>query len=310
MKRIKCSDTRYIKLGGGNWADVSLDKGELHFGYRNIPHELGLALNGEGIKKFCMAERPDARRAAEITRQVMDFYKLGADCLWITFARGHLWWTFAAPEVKWLGVAENNQRGERIRKSIGGWKNVDVNGKPLTIPSLGTKLTRVMNYRRTICAVGASDYLLRRINGIEEPVIAAANKARQALIDATSAAIRSLHWADFETLVDIVFARSGWHRTSAVGGKQRTIDLELEQSTTGERVAVQVKSQAHQRTLNDYISRIDEMGTYDRLFFVCHSPRGEIAAPERSDVHVWTGREFAATVLRVGLHDWVLEKIA
>lgn len=308
-KPITCSAVRYIKLGGGNWVDVSLDNGELHFGYGGVSHELGLALDAERIKKFCMSQKPDARRAAEISRQVIDFYGLGSDCLWITFARGRLWWTYASPEVQWLGPVSNNERGQRVRKSIGGWKNVDVNGKLLTVQGLSTKLTRVGNYRRTICAVSASDYLLRRINGIEEPIIAKANKAREALIDATSAAIRSLHWADFETLVDIVFARSGWHRTSAIGGTQKDIDLELEQPTTGERVAVQVKSKASQRTLENYISRIDEIGIYDRLFFVCHTPNTEIAAPDRADVHVWTGREFAATVLKVGLHDWVLEKV-
>jgi hypothetical protein len=211
-------DRLFAFLGGGNWADISLDRGELYFGYGKVPHELGLAGDWEGIRAFCMAERPDARRAAEVTRQVKDFYSLGADCLWITFARGHLWWAFASPEVEWLGPPADEDRGERIRKSIGGWKNVDINGKPLTIDSLSTKLTRVGNDRRTICAMNVSDYLLRRINGLEEPIIAAANQAREALIEATNTAIRALHWADFETLVDIIFARSGWHCSSAIGG--------------------------------------------------------------------------------------------
>jgi hypothetical protein len=70
-----------------------------------------------------------------------------------------------------------------------------------------------------------------------------------------------------------------------------------------------VKSKAGQRTLDDYIARIDRAGIYDRLFFVCHSPQGQIA-PDRPDVHVWTGREFAIVAIKVGLHDWVLEKIA
>lgn len=61
--------------------------------------------------------------------------------------------------------------------------------------------------------------------------------------------------------------------------------------------------------LLDQAGLFDEMGTYSRLFFVCHSPRGNLSAPDRSDVHVWAGREFAETVLRLGLQDWVLEKI-
>jgi len=57
--------------------------------------------------------------------------------------------------------------------------------------------------------------------------------------------------------------------------------------------------------------RVDEADRFDRFFFICHSPRGELTAPTgRSDIHVWAGREMAATVVRLGLQDWVFEKIA
>ncbi len=307
---ISASTVRYIKLGSGAWVDIALEKGELHFGYGGIPHDLALTLDRDAIKRFCIEQGSDPRTAAENARQVIDFYSLGEDCLWITFARGYLWWTFASPDVHWLGTAKDSSHGERMRKSVGGWKHVDINGQVLATESLSTKLTQVGNYRRTICAVGAREYLLRRLNGTEDPVVAAANVARESLIDAISGAIGLLHWADFETLVDIVFTRNGWHRSSALGGRQKTIDLELEQPTIGERVAVQVKSKASQQTLDDYIGRVDKIGIYDRLFFVCHSAQGEISAPGRADVQVWTGRAFAALVLKAGLHDWVVEKIA
>ena len=95
-----------------------------------------------------------------------------------------------------------------------------------------------------------------------------------------------------------------------MGGRQKTVDLALEQATTGERAAVQVKSRANQKVLDAYVARFDEMGTFNRMFFVCHSPAGALKAPDRPDIHVWAGRDFAATVPRLGLHDWVLEKVA
>jgi len=82
-------------------------------------------------------------------------------------------------------------------KSIGGWRNTDINGKSLRIDSLSTKLTKVQFYQRTICGVEAGDYLLRRINGVEEPLIAKSNQARDALLDVLTQAITSLHWKDF-----------------------------------------------------------------------------------------------------------------
>jgi Restriction endonuclease len=220
-----------------------------------------------------------------------------------------MWWSFALPEVIWVG-GDGTKHGERTRKTIGGWSNTDVNGKPLKINSLSTRLTKVAGYRRTICKIEAQDYLLRRINGIEEPIVAKCLKAREVMLNLTIEAIQSLHWKDFETLVDIIFSRSGWNRGSALGGTQKLIDIELEQPITEERAAIQVKSDASQKTLEDYIASTDAAGQFSRFFFVCHSPTGKLAAPEgRDNVHVWTGEKLAEAVLRTGLHDWVLEKI-
>jgi hypothetical protein len=247
--------------------------------------------------------------AVQDARQVLDFYKLGADCLWITFARDRLWWTFAKPGVTWLGGSPE-AHGERIRKTISGWRNTDITGAPLRMDGLSTRLTQVASYRRTICGVGPKDYLLRRINGVVEPLVKKSTKARAQMLDVMTEAIASLHWQDFETLIDVIFARSGWHRASAIGGKQATVDLVIEQPTTGERAAVQVKSKAGQAKLDAFVKRADAAGSYDRLFFACHSPTGTLAAPAgRDDIHIWTGRELAATALRTGLADWIMEKI-
>jgi hypothetical protein len=176
---------------------------------------------------------------------------------------------------------------------------------------LSTKLTKVASYRRTLCAVEAEGYLLRRINGVIEPLVAKSNQARDTLLDVLTEAIKALHWPDFETLVDVMFARSGWHRASALGGTQKLFDMVLEQPTTGERGAVQVKSAAGQKQLDDFISGADETGSFDRLFFACHSPKGSLAAPvDRRDVHVWVDRELARTSFRLGLADWIIEKVS
>lgn len=308
---ISAGPVRYIKLGrGGRW-DVALDRGELHFGYKRATHELALAGNFEALKQYLIELGKEPKVASRDAREVLDFYQLGSDCLWITFARDHLWWTFAAPEVTWVG-GDGLTEGERKRETIGGWRNTDINGVPLRTNALSTRLTKVANYRRTICKVEAQDYLLSRINGIrgaQDPLIEKSTAARNTLIDMITEGLATLHWADFETLVDVIFARSGWHRASAIGGNQKLVDMELEQPTTSELAAVQVKSSASQKTLDQYVARIDEADRFDRFFFVCHTPEGELTAPAgRNDVHVWTGRELASTVLRLGLQDWVFEK--
>lgn len=246
---------------------------------------MALTGNFEDLKQHLIRVGRDAQVASREAHEVLDFYKLGSDCLWITFARDHLWWAFAQPDVSWVG-GNDRLGGMRRRKTIGSWRNTDIKGVPLRTSTLSTKLTKVGNYRRSICKVEAEEYLLRRINGLQEPFAEKSTTARENLVDVVTEGIKHLHQSDFETLVDLMFARSGWHRVSAVGGTQKLVDLELEQPTTGERAAVQVKSSANQKTLDQYVSKVDEADRFDRFFFVCHSPEGELAAPyDRSDVH-------------------------
>jgi hypothetical protein len=110
-------------------------------------------------------------------------------------------------------------------------------------------------------------------------------------------------------LVDLIFAGSGWKRASAVGGSdQADTDLILEQAVTGERAFVQVKSRASQATLQDYVDRFQASVGFDRLFFLCHSPTGAVAAVDQPGVHVWLGDTLAEQAVRAGLFDWLLEK--
>ena len=120
---VSAKTVRYIKLGkSGSWADASLKRGELHFGYGRVTEELALEADVQKIKKHMMELGRSAQAATRDAREVIDFYHLGADCLWITFAKDHLWWTFADPLVAWL-TDNDRLTGQRVRKSIGGWRN-------------------------------------------------------------------------------------------------------------------------------------------------------------------------------------------
>lgn len=123
----------------------------------------------------------------------------------------------------------------------------------MRINDLTTRLTQVANYRGTICAVRASDYLLRKINAVEEPIILAANAARAEMLASARDMISALHWADFEIMVDLIFTRGGWQRTSVLGGTMADIDLLIEQPTIGETASVQVKSRASQAVLGEHL---------------------------------------------------------
>lgn len=308
--KIVAKTARYIKLGkGGGYENIAFDRDELHFGFGQVPHATAQSLDLDQIKKCQIASGRNSKAVVDDAREIVDFYRLGADCIWITFARGYMWWTFAEPKVIWLG-GDGKSGGQRIRKCIGGWRNTDTKGGLLRLDSLSTKLTKVASYQRTICAVD-KNYILRRVNGIVEPVVVKSNRAQKLLLETLSEAVRLLNWHDLETLTDIIFARSGWHRVTKLGGIQKAFDLTLEQPVTNERCAIQVKSSASQRNLIEFIKLADETDNFNRLFFVCHSPKQDLKLPTgREDVHIWSAAELAKTALRLGLSDWIIEKIS
>lgn len=310
MNMINPTDIRYIKLGpGGSWALPAFNRSELHFGYPTIPHNLCLQGDWEAVTDLFVKEGRKLSKARDAVREIRDFYTLGSKCLWITFADRHLYWVFSEPEVIWLGIEEDGQ-GSRIRRTIGDWQKLNLNHEALNIDKLSTKLTQVAGYRQTICSVKESDYLLRRINGIKEPIVVRADDARASMVEIAEEMIPGLHWSDFEVMVDLIFARTGWQRISRIGGRQVDTDLVLEQHATGETAFVQIKSKAGQVVLNDYIGRYRSNGTYDRMFFACHTPTSKLSADAATDIHIWAGDKLANLVVKTGLFDWLTQRSA
>lgn len=308
MTRLSPSTIRYIKLGaGGAFARASLDRGELQLGYHEIPHQPCADGDWEAVLARLIPLRRSVGKARDSMREVRDFYSQGRDCLWITFADGYLWWGFAELVVT-MHVDSPPPAASRSRKMIDKWRNTNLVGAPLRMTDLTTRLTQVANYRGTICAVRASDYLLRKINGEEEPIFRAAATARTTMIASAKSMIAVLHWADFEIMVDLIFARGGWQRVSVLGGTMADIDLLLEQPTLGETASVQVKSRANQAVLDEHLAHFAVSGL-PRTFFVCHSPDGKLTTGDAPGVHLWTGDHLAEIAVKSGLFDWLMDRV-
>lgn len=305
--RIEAGDVRFIRLGeGGGWARSSFENGWLTFGYHAVPHEVCVREDWDEVRRL-LQYRPNEGSITNGVNEVAAFYEMGADCLWITLADGHLWWAFAEEEVTWLGADDGAP--SRFRKVIGQWRNDDVLGRPLRTSELSSSLTQVTGYQGTICKVRSSDYLLRRINAIEEPVAVAARQAQETMVAVAIDMIQMLHWADYETLVDLIFSRSGWQRTTRVGARLIDVDIVMEQPTTGESAFVQVKSKASQKVLTDYLQRFRESG-HDHFFFVCHSASGSLRLPDERGLHLLEGRRLAEVAVRNGLFEWLAQRTA
>ncbi len=302
---------RYIKLGaGGAFARACFEAGELGLAFASIPHAPCADGDWEAVRQILLSEGKTPGAAASHLRELRDFYQLGPDTLWITFAEGKLWWAFAAPGVSWR--AELEAQLPRRRRLIGGWRCTDMAGACLAMRTLSTRLTKVAAYRATICKVEDEDYLLRKINAEPDPLIAAALSAQAELEAIAQRLIRKLHEKDFEVLVDLIFAASGWRRISVLGETEKDIDLMVEQIATGEKAFVQVKSAASPAVLADYIERYRAYGDVQRFVLACHSPSSALARQaddQPADIALWFADTLARKAVRAGLFDWLIERV-
>lgn len=300
---ISPTDLRYIKLGkGGAWTNACLDAGELRFG-NLVPHDIALTGDIEAIKSAYA--QAGSGNPSDGARQLLDFYTLGADCLWITEGRGRLWWARAKPEV-----TVDPETDQRVRKVIGKWSSLDHKRKPLMWSNLSSLLTRKHSYPATICKFEQAqrEYLLRLLNGTEHEGLTAARAAKETLRYHLMGLITELDWSDFEVLIDLIFAGSGWRRINAVGGSnQKDSDILLTQVATGERAMVQVKSATDAAEFLQCVKTFRSYRDFQRFFFVAHTFRGKPPAA-RKGVHLWLGADVADKVLRAGLVDWVMDK--
>ena len=114
---IAASAARYIKLGVNNsWFESCRSNDRIEFGHQLVPHELALAGSRPEIATIYSTRGRTPSKSSDYAREVFDFYRLGEDCLWITFAEGCLWWAFAKPTVRMLG--ETTTHGERCRDLV------------------------------------------------------------------------------------------------------------------------------------------------------------------------------------------------
>lgn len=173
------------------------------------------------------------------------------------------------------------------------------------------QLRPVAGFRGTTCTPKASDAILRIIRDEQDPDIAKAAAARAEYELRVQDLVKKLSPQDFEQLIDLALARSGWTRLSKVGGIREGIDVEVENPAVDEVAFVQVKGSATQSILNDYVMRFtNRREQYDRMIFAVHSPIGRLTCPDNPEVQVWTVHEIAHRVVRLGLGEWIESKLA
>jgi len=307
---LEVAAVRYIKLGEkGKWVPQALSQGILPFGYRAVDHRSCANGNWEEVRHQLLGVGRTNGGASQGLRELKDFYGLPDDTLWVTMADGHVWWTFADGPVLEIDEADP-EAPTRFRRTRNGWCKTSLKGIPLTVRSLSSALTSTANYKMTVCAIKQADYLLRKICDETDPLRAAAEILKAETIELAVKMIRQLDWRDFETLVDLIFTRCGWHRISTLGRDQADVDLILKQPVTGETAWVQVKSRSTQAELREYLDRFQRDGSCHCFFFICHSAATALSAPDDAKIHLWSAERVASAAAEAGLLDWLVDHAA
>lgn len=301
---------RYVKNGeGGRWWPTAKTRSEIHLGWRSVPHELLRAGDLPAIRALIQGQYGEKPGATQDVNMLFALLDHPSSHLWVTFEEGCLWWCTVQDGIQTNDDGEAGS-GHFWLTCDRPWTNRSVGGRHLAVANLPGVITTTAGFRGTVCEPRGWREILRIIRDEEDEDAAAASQARSAYEAAVAKLVARLRERDFELLVDLILARSGWVRLAKLGGTTEGIDVEVENVATSEIAFVQVKSVAGQGVLDDYVRRFRERRErYQRMIFAVHTPRGGLETPPGEPVQVWTGDHIAKLVVRLGLGEWVASRL-
>jgi hypothetical protein len=303
----KPTNILFIKLGekGSYEKDCIEDRGIIKLGYHAIDHSACLSGQWGSVEQQIVdlyKTWPSATTSHK--NQIRKFYEEPDSTMWISFYNGKLWYCYAEREVK------INADGTKERKTISGWSDSNSDGESLFIQYLSGRLTKVQGFRGTICDVKEKGYLLHKINNTQSSELVAVEKDIQKLKGSLEFLIKKLNHRDFEVFIDLIFRSAAWSRIGTLGKTTKTIDIELLAPVTNERAVVQVKSESNLSTFLDYKERLKNMGDYEKIFFVTHTPSKDLQAyidqKIEQDIQIWDAKKLSELSINAGLIEWIV----
>jgi hypothetical protein len=306
------NSVRYVKNGaGGQWWKAAKANGQIHLGWRDKPEDLLRAGEMEPIESLIRAHYGNKPGATQDFKALRTLLADPSQHIWITFQDGCMWWCTVRNGVETNPDIETNEQGHFWLTCELPWNNHSVeNKRHLVTSELPGIVVAVAGYQATVCEPKGWKEILRIIRNEEDEDARVAALARQTYEVAVVKLIARLGDKDFELLIDLILSRTGWARLGKVGGTTEGIDIEVENVSSDEIAFVQVKSAASQSVLDDYVSRFNaRRDRYHRMIFAVHSPKGALMPPVGQQVSIWTGKEIARRVVKLGLGDWVATRL-
>jgi hypothetical protein len=306
------NSVRYVKNGRGSlWWNAAHTNGQIHGGWDDVPDELLLKKDLPVIETLLRKAYGDKRGATQDFNQLHDLLNSPSQHVWVTFEDGFMWWCTVRDDITITPDPEATTSGHFWLTCSRPWSNTSHTGRLLATSELPGTVTTTAGFRDTVCTPKDWEAILRLIKGeTDKDAIESADRRKQYEV-AVRKIVQRLSPQDFEHLIDLILARTGWERIAVLGGTREGIDVEAENPAAGEIAFVQVKSSAGQDVLDDYIERFRQRRErYARMVFAVHTPRGHLTAPRGLPVQVWTGEKVSELVVRLGLGKWVESRLS
>ena len=242
------NSVRYVKNGrGGRWWEAAKNHGQVHAGWREVPHDFLRTADMTAIEPLIRSEfgaKPGATTDLHALRTLLDH---PSQHVWITFEDGGMWWCTVRDGIEANPDGDMSKRGHFWLTCASPWSNHSIDGKRhLSITELPGIITVTAGFKGTVCEPKGWKEILRIIRNEEDADARAAARAREAYEGAVAKLVARLGDKDFEVLVDLILSRTGWARLAKLGGVTEGIDVEVENASSDEIAFVQVKSSATQ----------------------------------------------------------------
>jgi len=128
------------------------------------------------------------------------------------------------------------------------------------------------------------------------------------MVETAEERVSNIDWPDFQDLVHLIMARSGWQRTSWIGGARTEPDLEFIVPGIGVRAYVCLRPEGDQRDLDDFVARHTPPHSHIDLYFICQNPIGTVDTDFPERVEVWPKAALANGAIKNGLYEWLITR--
>lgn len=320
-------EVRYIKLGaGGNVAEDCFKNNRLYIGYGTHLQKVREWCNqARDINKRDLAvykiqnywvqkEKKTQRTATNFTNNVLSVAEDQGNILWFTVHKRNVYYglTAGGELERFLPWEKNRDNSGSAKKMKYRWCSVTKNGVRLKVNNLSGALTKTQSTQGTIAKIQdePANYFLNHILGRPLALRDRAKKARERLRDDLAEIIKDLQPSEFEVLVDLIFANSGWKRDGELGGNIKFVDVTLKLPSTGERAGVQVKTKTDQDEFQKYLDNDYSAHGFDKFFYVYHT--GDVKEPPhncyKDKLYIWGALKVSEKAIDAGLSQWIIDR--